>query len=119
MSGATEADLIRQFATNIQALAGEAVRAEAGFDLAPDRYVLRVLAVLSQISRSAAQTQRLIVERAILSNSKPRPSARQMAAAMGMATSTLTRWSASPLPMLNATPSHQSALTSHCAKDTK
>ena len=65
--------------------------------MAPDRYVLRVLAVLAAIRTATERAQRLIVERNILSEAVVRPSARQMADAAKMATSTLTRWAARPL----------------------
>ncbi len=98
---ASEIVITQRLVDHLRELTTEALSFETGFALAPDRYVLRVLGLLTDIKTATERAQRLIVERNILSAEAGRPSARRMADAMKMATSTLTRWAARPLRSTN------------------
>ncbi len=94
---ASETVITQRLVDHLRELTTEALAFETGFALAPDRYVLRVLGLLADIRTATERAQRLIVERNILSARAGRPSARRMADATKMSTSTLTRWAARPL----------------------
>lgn len=64
---APETVVTQHLADHLRELTAEALGFENGFPLAPDRYVLRVLAVLAAIRTATERAQRLIVERNILS----------------------------------------------------
>ena len=78
----------------LRAAEQEIQRFGAAYELAPDRYALRGAEIIAVLRQELEARERLLAERACLGPSEV--SGRQMAIALRVAPSTVTRWLAAP-----------------------